>query len=148
MPSYVCKAASVNDPTLPEHPWVQTLGPHLYLQTYPARFGDEELAVFLAFTEAFIHAAPTPYAWVVDIGGMMRSSGKQRKAITDLGKRTESWARQHSAGTAIVAKSAIARALVKTTYLVKKPPFEVAVVQTVDEGAEWARKQLSAQGIG
>ncbi|MEM6956280.1 MAG: hypothetical protein AAF645_11345, partial [Myxococcota bacterium] len=85
---------------------------------------------------------PRPYGWVVDIGGVMRANAAQRKAIHAMGDRTADFARRYNAGTAVVAKGRIARGLVKTTYLLQKPPYPATVVSTVAEGQRWVREQL------
>ena len=138
---------SDSSPKRGAHPWIETVGPHLHVQRYPKQFTSAELHEFLAAVEEFIYALPSPYAWVVDIGGMAKADREQRQAITALGERTATYARANSAGTAIVAPNAILRALVKTTYLVNKPPFEVKVVASIDEGVRWARAQLAARGV-
>lgn len=129
------------------HAWVEPLGGGLYLQSYPQdpKAIQNELGNFITFFESFITTIEKPYAWVVELGGMMRLSKSDRRAIVELGERTASYAALHNAGTAIVAESRIARGLVKTVYLVRNPPFPTHVVASRAAGETWARTQLAAR---
>lgn len=129
------------------HPWVTSLGGGIYLQSYPDSKAELSggLAEFIGCYKAAITKIPTPYAWVVELGGMMRASSSDRRAIEALGDDTAAYARVHNAGTAIVAKSRIARGLVKGVYLVKSPPFDVEIVASREAGLAWVSAKLAAR---
>jgi hypothetical protein len=127
------------------HPWITRVHASLHIQRYPVGLTDKSIMDFVAFSESFILALPTPYAWVVEIEGLVRASRHQRQLVQALGTKLSSYAATHSAGTAIVAKGVILRGVVKTQYLVKAPSFPVKVVDTVERGIQWAEEQLAAR---
>lgn len=127
-----------------QHDWAESLGGGLYLQSYPAEAKAirEGLDSFISFFEHFITTIEKPYAWIVELGGMMWLAKDDRRELIELGERTASYAALYNAGTAIVAEGRIARGLVKTVYLVRKPPFPTKVVASKSAGETWARAQL------
>lgn len=139
--------SQVPDAAIPEHPWLVPKGGHVFVQSYPARFSDEELAAFLHYVHALPPILPTPYAWVIDLGGLFRAPMRQRNAVQARQNDNLELGRLHNAGTAIVADNAIKRGLVRAKYLLTDPAFPVKVVSTVDEGIEWVRGQLAERGI-
>ncbi|MFK8001761.1 MAG: hypothetical protein AB8H86_19355 [Polyangiales bacterium] len=127
------------------HPWITRVHDSLHIQRYPLDLSDESIREFVDYSERFILALPTPYAWVVEIEGLVRAPRRQRQLVQDLGTKLSSYAAKHSAGTAIVAKGMMLRGLVKTQYLVKAPVFPVKVVDTTERGIQWAKDQLAAR---
>ena len=132
-------------PELELHPWITRVHASLHIQRYPLDLTDESIQDFVTFSERFILALPTPYAWVVEIEGLVRASRHQRQLVQALGTKLSSYAAIHSAGTAIVAKGMMLRGLVKTQYLVKAPVFPVKVVDTTERGIQWSEEQLAAR---
>lgn len=132
---------------IPEHPWLRPAGGHLFIQTYPARFSDEELAGFLDYVHALPPILPAPYGWVIELGGLFAAPMRQKKAIQARQDENLEIGRRHNAGTAIVADNAIKRGLVRATYLLKAQAFPVKVVASVDEGVKWVRSQLALRGV-
>lgn len=129
------------------HPWFEPIEPHLYRQRYPVRFTDAEIREFLAFMTRLVPTLPSPYAWIVDTGGLLRTNRAQRKMLADYGEATAARDRVDSAGAAILAHGMIARGLVKTAYLVSPPVYPYAIVGSEAEGERWARAQLAARGV-
>ncbi|MFT5357960.1 MAG: hypothetical protein ACI9KE_005197 [Polyangiales bacterium] len=142
-----CQKSLVSDSVIPSHPWLVRKGGHVFLQSYPARFSDEELAVFLDYIHALPPILPAPYGWVIELGGIFRASMRQRKAVQARQDENLEISRRNNAGTAIVADNAIKRGLVRATYLMKAQVFPVKVVSSVDEGIEWVRSQLAQRGV-
>ena len=65
----------------PTHPWGWAITPHLWHQQYPKRFTDADIRGFLAFLEEKVPTLPTPYAWIVDTGGLLRANRAQRAML-------------------------------------------------------------------
>lgn len=119
----------------------------MFVQSYPDRFSDAELAEFLDYFHALPPILPEPYAWVIDLNGLFRAPMRQKNAIQARQDENVDIARRKNAGTAIVADNAIKRGLVRATYLLKAQVFPVKVVSSVDEGVEWVRGQLALRGV-
>ena len=131
----------------PTHPWCWAITPHLWYQQYPKRFTDADIRGFLAFLEEKVPTLPTPYAWIVDTGGLLRANRAQRAMLAAYGEKTEAHDREHSAGAAIVAHGLLARGAVKSAYFVNPPVYPYAVFGAVPEAEAWARAQLRKRGV-
>lgn len=142
----VTEAFVANEP-IPEHPWLEAKGGHVFVQTYPDRFSDEELGAFLDYVHSLPPILPTPYGWVIELGGLFRAPMRQKNAVQARQDDNLEIGRKHNAGTAIVANNAIKRGLVRATYLLKAQAFPVKVVSSVEEGVTWVRAQLAARGV-
>lgn len=138
---------SVPDAVIANHPWLQQKGGHIFIQRYPDRFSDEELAGFLDYFHTLPPRLPAPYAWVIDLNGLFRAPMRQKNAVQSRQDDNIEVARRNNAGTAIVADNAIKRGLVRATYVLKAQAFPVKVVSSVDEGIEWVSGQLALRGV-
>ena len=130
------------------HPWFEPIETHLYRQRYPEQFTDAEIRAFLTFMKRIVPTLPSPYAWIVDTGGLLRTNRAQRKMLADHGEATADRDRADSAGAAIVARSTLARGLVRAAYLVTPPVYPYAVFADDPEAERWARGRLRARGVG
>ena len=138
---------TVDEIAIPQHPWITPKGGHVFVQSYPDRFSDEELKVFLDHIHMLPPLLPQPYGWVIDLAGLFRAPMRQKSAVQARQDENIDVARLHNGGTAIVADNAIKRGLVRATYLIKVQVFPVKVVSSVDEGVAWVRAQLAQRGV-
>jgi hypothetical protein len=103
---------------------------------------DEDLTAFLAAAEKLILALQTPYAWVVDVGGLLRVTAKQRRMFAEFEDRTKEQDAKLCAGAAIYAPTAFTRGLVTAVFWLSPPAYPTKIVASFEEAEAWARAKL------
>lgn len=133
--------------TASSKPTFEKLAPHLYLQVYPAKLVDDELAEFLLMLERRAPTLERPHAWVADFGSIQSASAQQRKAFAEFQRRTEPIDRLHNAGSALVVCNALVRGFVTAVSWLAPPAYPMHVVETREQGIRWAAAQLRSRGV-
>ena len=127
------------------HPWIEILEPSLYLQSFPARIVDEELAGFLVALDGFIRAQRRAFAWVVQADATVSSSAGQRRMFAEAELRLQEYDRVLCAGTSFVLSSPVMRGVVTAVYWLAPPVYPYRFFATLPEAQAWAKAQLTAR---
>jgi len=130
-----------------EHPWLEQIEATLFLQRFPKAATDQELASMLAAVEQLIFSMNEPYAWVVDLGGVLSVSASQRKLFADHENRTKEHDRAYNAGSALYAHSTFMSGIITAVFWLSRPVYPTKVFATIREAERWARSQLKLRGV-
>jgi hypothetical protein len=125
------------------HPWLTTLGPSLYCQTFPAHFPDADLVSFIESLEALVMEQIAPFAWVVLADALLMTSATQRRLMAEAEKRMQPRDKEFCVGTAIVLSSSIARGVVTAVYWLTPPVYPYTFCSTPEQGQAWAQAKLA-----
>ncbi len=129
--------------TLPHHSWLGELAPSLYVQAFPRRVTDDDLASFLAAIEPFVLGMHAPYAWIVNVAGLLSATAKQRKAYAAFMDRVRSHDAQFCAAAGIVASNAFTRGLVTAVFWLSTPPYPYRVCASIEDAGAFASEKLA-----
>jgi hypothetical protein len=128
---------------LPDHPWLGQLDDALFVQSFPRTMTDVELASFLEATAKLVFGKHSPYAWVVDVGGLLHASAKQRRMFADFEMRVREHDRRFCAGAAIFAPHPITRGIVTAVFWLSPPSYPYLVTGSLAEAHAYARHKLA-----
>jgi hypothetical protein len=129
-----------------EHPWLEQVEETLFLQRYPRTASDDELKSMFVAVERLVFSMHVPYAWVVDIGGVLGSSASQRRLASEHEDRTKEHDRNFNAGSAVLSHSAITAGIITAVFWLSKPSYPTKVFSDVRDAERWARIQLKERG--
>jgi hypothetical protein len=135
------------DRTALDHPWLAQIEGPLFLQQFPRQATDDEVRDMVEHIERLVFSMRSPYAWVVDLGGVLAASASQRRIFSEHEDRTKEHDAQLNAGSAVLTRSALATGLVTAVFWLSKPSYPTKVFSDVREGEAWARAQLKARGV-
>ncbi len=130
-----------------EHPWLKQVEATLFLQQYPRTGTDEELKGMLQAIERVVFSVNGPYAWIVDLGGVLSASATQRRLVSEHEDRTKAHDAKFNAGSALLSRSAITTGIITAIFWLSKPSYPTKVFSDVREAERWARAQLKERGV-
>lgn len=130
-----------------DHPWLKQIEATLFLQQFPRTANDRELVEMLALVERLVFSLRSPYAWIVDLGGVMAASASQRRLFSEHEDRTKDHDKQFNAGAALLSRSAITTGIITAVFWVSRPSYPTKVFSDIREAEGWARAQLNARGV-
>lgn len=119
----------------------------LFLQVYPRSASDEELRGMLAAVERLVFSLHSPYAWLVELGGVMNTSASQRRIFSEHEERTKEHDRKFNAGSALLSRSALTAGVITAVFWLSRPSYPTKVFSDLREAERWARSQLVARGV-
>ncbi|HMI91762.1 MAG TPA: hypothetical protein VK509_10390 [Polyangiales bacterium] len=135
------------DRTALNHPWLKQIEATLFVQQLPRQASDEDLVEMLDAVERLVFSLRTPYAWLVDLGGVLGASASQRRLFSDHEDRTKEHDAQFNAGAALLSRSSITAGLITAVFWVSRPSYPTKVFSEIREAERWARSQLKARGV-
>jgi hypothetical protein len=135
------------DRTALNHPWLKQVEATLFVQQYPRRASDDELIEMLDAIERLVFSLRTPYAWLVDLGGVMTASAGQRRMFSNHEDRTKEHDAKLNAGAALLSRSAITTGIITAVFWLSKPSYPTKVFSEIRDAERWARAQLKARGV-
>ena len=135
------------DRTALNHPWLKQVEGSLFVQQFPRRATDEELIEMVDAVERLIFSVRGPYAWLVDLGGVLTASASQRRICSDHEDRTKEHDAQFNAGSALLSRSPITTGIITAVFWLSKPSYPTKVFSEIREAERWARAQLKARGV-
>ena len=135
------------DRTALNHPWLKQIEGPLFLQQFPRRASDAELVEMLDCVERLVFSMRSPYAWIVDLNGVMAASASQRRLFSEHEDRTKEHDAKLNAGAALLSRSAITTGIITAVFWLSKPSYPTKVFSDVREGETWARTQLKDRGV-
>ena len=130
-----------------DHPWLKQVEATLFLQQYPRTGSDEELKTMLAAIERLVFSMRGPYAWIVDVGGVLAAPASQRRLLSEHEDRTKEHDRRFNAGSALLSRSAITTGIITAVFWLSKPSYPTKVFSDLREAERWARAQLKERGV-
>lgn len=104
---------------------------------------DEELAAYIADSEASLRQRAEPFVIVVETGGA-RLSVVQRKMQSDFMLRVAPIIERHCRGYAFVVRGTIPRGILTAIMWRAPPPCPWKVFGDLPAATAWAREQLRA----
>ena len=135
------------DRTALDHPWLKQIEATLFIQQYPRWATDEELIEMLDAVERLVFSLHAPYAWLVDLGGVLTASASQRRIFSEHEDRTKEHDARFNAGSALLSRSAITSGIITAVFWLSKPSYPTKVFSEIREAERWARAQLKARGV-
>lgn len=132
---------------MPAKPHVEQLAPHLYLQSYPAKLSDSDLADFLSLLEEMQPGLNRPFSWIADFRAVQGASARQRKMMADFQGRVAELDRLFNAGTALVVSNGLVRGLVTAVFWLAPPAYPTTVVERRGQALSWSAGQLEKRGV-
>ena len=131
---------------MPTHPWITHIEGTLYKQTFPSDCSTEDLAAYLQAIEQLVFQINEPYAFVIDLGGIISTSSEQRRLTAESDKRQRDHDKEFCAGVAYYAKAAWTRGLVTAVYWLQPPVYPYEMFSDQREAENWARQRLRDRG--
>lgn len=134
---------------LPEkiHPWIDVKDFPLLRQRYPANFSDSDLEAFIVSLQQVIPAIEQPFAWVVDVDAMVKSTAHQRKIMAESEKRMAEHDRMFCVGSALYVANPIIRGIVTAVFWLSPPVYPYTLVGDLKAGENWALRKLQLAGV-
>jgi hypothetical protein len=129
------------------HPWLKQVEATLFLQQYPRTGTDEELKGMIDAVERLVFSLNSPYAWLVDLGGVLGAPASQRRLFSEHEDRTKEHDRKFNAGSALLSRSAITTGIITAVFWLSKPSYPTKVFSDVRDAERWARTQLKERGV-
>ena len=108
---------------------------------------DDVVAAFNAATEAYVEAHPGPFVWVIDASALVHATSRQRRMMSEHGRRVAEVNRRFCLGIALVLSQPIARIFITAVYLMVPPTCPYRTFATAEAAEKWARAQLAAKGL-
>jgi hypothetical protein len=130
-----------------DHPWLKQIEATLFVQQFPRQASDQELVEMLDCVERLVFSLHTPYAWLVDLGGVLGASASQRRLFSDHEDRTKEHDAKLNAGSALLSRSPITAGIITAVFWLSKPSYPTKVFSEIREAERWARAQLKARGV-
>jgi len=130
-----------------DHPWLKQVEATLFVQQYPRSTTDEELKAMLEAVERLVFSLQSPYAWIVDLGGVLAAPASQRRLFSEHEDRTKQHDRKFNAGSALLSRSAITTGIITAVFWLSKPSYPTKVFSDLREAEGWARAQLKDRGV-
>ena len=130
------------DRTALEHPWLKQVEATLFLQHYPRSATDDELKEMLQAIERLVFSLRAPYAWIVDLGGVLGAPASQRRLASEHEDRTKEHDARFNAGSAILSRSAITTGIITAIFWLSKPSYPTKVFSDLREAERWSRAQI------
>jgi hypothetical protein len=135
------------DKTALDHPWLKQIEATLFVQQYPRQASDEELIDMLEAIERLVFSLHAPYAWLVDLGGVLTASASQRRIFSNHEDRTKEHDAKFNAGSALLSRSPITAGIITAVFWLSKPSYPTKVFSEIRAAERWARAQLQARGV-
>jgi len=135
------------DRTALNHPWIKQVEATLFVQLLPRRANDDELLEMVEAVERLVFSLRAPYAWIVNLGGVLTAPASQRRIFSDHEDRTKEHDAQFNAGAALLSRSPITAGIITAVFWVSRPSYPTKVFSEIHEAERWARAQLKARGV-
>ncbi|MCC6807637.1 MAG: hypothetical protein IT381_09455 [Deltaproteobacteria bacterium] len=109
--------------------------------TFPELPSDEDIQDFIAVNLRLL-AKKERHATVVDMRPIAEAAPQQRRMTADYVRQNYAALQQWRAGVAFVSSSRFTRGIVAAVMWLQRPPYEWAVVASVEAGIAWCEARL------